>query len=81
MLEERKGNYGRPRSKYDQFRQLPKDVRDRLEAFQNDLNDDWVLFVSQIDKQMWILHRIWIDETVFELTASTVKYQSEEINV
>jgi hypothetical protein len=81
MFEERKGNYGRPGNKYDKFRQLPKDVRDRVDEFQSNLDDDWILFVSQIDKQMWIIHRIWIDEGTFEVVASMVKYQSEEINV
>lgn len=81
MFEERKGSYGRPGNKNDKFRQLPKDVRDRVDEFQSNLDDDWILFVSQTDKQMWIIHRIWIDEGTFEVVASTVQYQSEEISV
>ena len=38
MLEERKGSYGRPGNKYDKFRQLPKDVRVRVDEFQGTLS-------------------------------------------
>jgi hypothetical protein len=80
MIEERKGNFGRP-GKNDQFRQLPQDVRQRIESFSRELSDDWTMFVSQTDKQTWIITRIWIDEGTYEVVASMVKYESEEISV